>query len=488
MYLRRIKNPEQLKLHSPGEFGKIMGLDRVPETKCLRGKLKEICSQEKSKEWNMDLFKRWTSGEENEFYYIDGHVKVYCGYKASLGKKHVARQKLCLPGTQEFWVNNKEGMPYFYVTGQANEKLLEMLENEIIPQILQQAAPKYSDAELQADPELPRFTIVFDREAYSPEFFRKIWDKYRAAVLTYRKNVKDNWSESDFRECEIDIENSQSDMLLAEKPVMLNGVSFREIRRLSGKHQTSVITNNKKLSTSMAAIYMFSRWTQENFFKYMRQDYDFDKLLQYAVEQIDKDFVVVNPEYNNINYSLKKIREKISRRMALLYKLEEDNLKDDLDKTSSYFRKQVKLADELDILREQETGLLERRSKISYKIKVEDMPEDIRYSRLHLESKHFQNIIKMICFRAESSFANLLADIYKKHDSEKRIFVKSIINTHADIIPDYQNDTLTINLYSLSSPRMNLAIEKICRILNETKTIYPGTNLLVVYKSATLYS
>ncbi len=48
MYLRRIKNPEQLKYHSPGEFGKVMGLDRIPEAKCLRNKLKEICSQKAS--------------------------------------------------------------------------------------------------------------------------------------------------------------------------------------------------------------------------------------------------------------------------------------------------------------------------------------------------------------------------------------------------------------------------------------------------------
>jgi transposase-like protein len=412
-------------------------------------------------------------------------VKVYNGYKATLGKKHVARQKLCLPGIQEFWVNNKSGMPYFYITGQANEKLSAMLENEIISKILKQATPKYTKDELQADPELPRFTIVFDREAYSPEFFKRIWGKYRVAVLTYRKNVKDSWKEDDFEECKIDIEKNQINMLLAGKNIRLNDIPFREIRRLSGKHQTSIITNNKKLSRPMDAIYMFSRWTQENFFKYLRQDYDFDRLLQYTVEQIDKDFVVVNPEYNNISYSLKKTREKISRRMAALYRLEEDNLKDDLDKTNIYFRKQIKLTGELDILRDQENGLLDRRSKISYKIKVEDVPEETRYNRLHIESKHFQNIIKMICFRAETSFANLLADSYKKHDNEKRAFVKSIINTHADIIPDYQKDILTVRLYSQSSPRMNIEIENICKILNETKTVYPGTSLVMDYHIAT---
>jgi len=102
MYLCRIKNPEQLSRVNPGEFGSLMGVDRIPESKCLRSKIKQICAQEKSGEWNTDLARQWISSEDTEFYYIDGHVQVYHGDKAQLGKKYIARQKLCLPGVQEF--------------------------------------------------------------------------------------------------------------------------------------------------------------------------------------------------------------------------------------------------------------------------------------------------------------------------------------------------------------------------------------------------
>jgi len=487
MYLCRIKNPEQLKQLSPGEFGKIMGLDRIPEARCMRKKLKQICSQKKAEQWNMSLAGQWSSEEENEFYYIDGHVQVYTGHKAKLGKKHVARQKLCLPGMQEFWVNNKDGMPYFYITGQVNEKLLEMLDKQIIPTILKQMPSKYTEQELADDPDLPRFTIVFDREAYSPEFFQLLWDKHRIAVITYRKNVKDQWSEKDFTEHTIEIEGNKTQMKLNEKTVELNSVSMREIRRLSSDdHQTSVITTNKKLSLTMVAIHMFSRWTQENFFKYLRQDYDFDRLLQYAVEQLDKEFTVVNPEYNNVSYQLKKAREKISRKMAALYKCEEENVKDDLDNAAKNLKKQTTLREELKLLQKQESELIEKRAAISYKIKIEDMPEHIRYNKLNIESKRFQNIIKMICYRAETSYANLLSKYYAKQVNEKRTLVKSIINSHADIIPDYQNNLLNVKLYTQSNPRMNVAVQKVCQILNETQTVYPGTNLVMNYEIATL--
>ena len=235
----------------------------------------------------------------------------------------------------------------------------------------------------------------------------------------------------------------------------------------------------------MVAFYMFSRWTQENFFKYLRQDYDFDRLLQYAVEQIDKDFMVNNPEYNNITYKLSKIREKISRRKAVLYELQENNLKADLDKANKYLIKQINVREELEMLKEQEKKLLKKRARIPSQMKIEDMPDNIKYDKLNIESKRFQNIIKMICFRAETSCANLLSTDFRKSINEKRTLVKSIINSHADIIPDYQNNQLNINIYSQASPRMNLAIGNTIQLLNETKTKYPGTNLVLNFKIAT---
>jgi len=101
------------------------------------------------------------------------------------------------------------------------------------------------------------------------------------------------------------------------------------------QQRVKLCTTNKKLTTDKIAINMFSRWTQENYFKYLRQEYDFDRLLQYAVESIDNEFVVVNPEYNNLSYKIKKIREKISRRMAKLYQLEEENIKENSESGNS---------------------------------------------------------------------------------------------------------------------------------------------------------
>lgn len=486
MYLCRIKNPEQLKHISPGEFGRLLGLDRVPEAKNLRLKLSQIADQKKAKPWNRELAKSWVEAEENTFYYIDGHVKVYSGSKANLGRKHIARLKLCLPGITEFWINNSEGLPFFVVTGEVNEKMQEIILDKILPELLENVALKVTDEQLEADPDLPRFTLVFDREAYSPKFFGKLWAQHRVAVLTYRKNVKDKWEEDDFTEHEIELDSNKIKMELCEKNIELDKVKLREVRKKnSDSHQTSIITTNKKLTTILIAIKMFTRWTQENFFKYLRNDYGLDHIVYYLVNKINEDFKVVNPLHRKLTNKLKKIREKISRRRANLYELIHENLNEDADKTEKNFKKQSKVKEELQEFETQEKTCIQERKQYSYKITIKEMEEKIRYNKLDIESKLFQNIIKMICYRAETNFAILLAADYKKKTNEMRALAKSLIKTKANIVPNYNNETLTVELFSLSNPRDNKAAIKICRILNDTETKFPGTNLKLIYKFAT---
>lgn len=486
MYLCRVKSVEQLKHYSPGEMGKLLGLDRIPEARCLRGIIKELSVQERASEWNAYLSEDWITHDDTGIYYIDGHVQVYHGHLANLGKKHISRQKLCLPGMIEFWVNNADGLPYFYVTGEVNEKLQEVITTQLAPRLLELTDGRVNDQELAADDLLPRFTMVFDREGYSPSFFKHLWECYRIAVITYRKNVKDQWDEKDFSVYDVDTE-VETTMYLCEKEVELNGVKMREIRKLTDSgHQTSVVTTNYKISTVLIALYMFSRWAQENFFRYMRQEYDIDRIIQYGVDELDKSIMVVNREYSNITQKLKKLREKKARRQAKLYVLEAENIEGELEQTGKNIERQLYFRQEIELLEADEQDLLVQRKQHPYKISIGEMPEHTRYNKLKTESKHLQNIIKIICYRAESAIANLLASHYKKNADEIRALVKSIIFAKADLYPDYQANVLTVRLNSLSTPRDNLAVMEICQTLNDYEAVFPGTNLKLFFKTATL--
>ena len=90
----------------------------------------------------------------------------------------------------------------------------------------------------------------------------------------------------------------------------------------------------------------------------------------------------------------------------------------------------------------------------------------------------------MICYRAETALANELGAYLINAIDEKRMIVKQIIQNNADLIPDYQNKTLTVVLHSLSAPRFNMAAAKLADILNQTETIFPGTNLSLKFKTS----
>ncbi|MCP5024626.1 MAG: hypothetical protein GY930_23035, partial [bacterium] len=60
------------------------------------------------------------------------------------------------------------------------------LEHEIVPRLEKEIPNQPTPEQLEADPKLHRFILVFDREGYSPVFLRSL-KKKRIACLTYHK-------------------------------------------------------------------------------------------------------------------------------------------------------------------------------------------------------------------------------------------------------------------------------------------------------------
>jgi prepilin-type processing-associated H-X9-DG protein len=98
MALCRIKIVERLQYESPGEFGKLMGLDRIPEVRCLRYKVSQLSQDEAPQIWAGTLSQEWMeqNSELAGILYVDGHVRLYHGRLTKLPKRYVTRQRLCL--------------------------------------------------------------------------------------------------------------------------------------------------------------------------------------------------------------------------------------------------------------------------------------------------------------------------------------------------------------------------------------------------------
>ena len=115
MALGRIPSLEALRYQAPGEWGKLMGLDRIPEVRTLRGKLSALCSRSGQAEiWSSTLAKNgWRiSPRGRRMFYADGHVRIYHGKLTKLPRRYIARERLCLRGTPAYLGNAMDGQPF----------------------------------------------------------------------------------------------------------------------------------------------------------------------------------------------------------------------------------------------------------------------------------------------------------------------------------------------------------------------------------------
>jgi hypothetical protein len=486
MALARIRSLEQLRYQAPGEWGKLLGLDRIPEVRTLREKV-ELLSKElgRAKEWNAQLAKEWMARQDSAdlYFYCDGHVRVYHGEQTPLPRHYVARERLCLRATVDYWVNAMDGQPFLYINKEVDPGLVETLKNDVVPW-LEQLAPKTEEQQqrLTEDPRAHWFTLVFDREGYSPELFAALFAK-RIAILTYHKFPKEDWPVEQFAPHRVELAAGQTvTMKLCERGTRLsNNLWVREIRKLTDSgHQTAMLTTNFSAPMPVLAASMFARWCQENFFRYMREQYGLDRLVEYGTEMIPDITTVVNPQWRRLD---SQVRSKTGQRHRLHARFGAMALSEGLseDEVQTYERRKGELQEQIQHLDVELDELKQQRKQTDHHIPVKSLPEEERFTRLRTERKHFLDTIKMIAYRAETSLVSVLREHLTRSD-DARTLVRQIFETEADLLPDRTNKTLTVRIHHLTQAAHDQVLEKLCATLNETQTVFPGTDLTLIFK------
>jgi hypothetical protein len=237
------------------------------------------------------------------FLYADGHVRVYHGQHC-LPKTHVARMRICLPATSDYWVNDSAGDPLFVITAEANAGLVKTL-----PGIL---------AQLRALVGKRRVTGVFDRGGYSPKLFQQIL-AVGFDLLTYRKGRYPHIPHQRFQPRRTCRDGRTIPYVLADQEVrLLQGkLRLRQVTRLMDNgHQTPILTSRRDLPAAQVAYRMFDRWRQEIFFKYLREEYALDALVEYAAVPDDPTREVPNPAWAAVDAQLRQAQAHLDRLQA----------------------------------------------------------------------------------------------------------------------------------------------------------------------------
>ena len=467
MALWRIKRPEGLKEYSPQDLGQVLGLDRAPEVKTLRRKLARLATAGRAAQFGQALAQHRVTlrGAALGFLYTDGHVRVYHGQHA-LPKAHVARMRISLPATSDYWVNDSAGDPLFVVTAEANAGLVKMLHG-ILGQVRALVGKR-------------RVTVVFDRGGYSPKLFQQIL----AAgfdLLTYRKGRYPHIPRQRFQERRTRRDGRTTAYVLADQEVrLLKGkLRLRQVtRRMDNGHQTPILTSRWDLPAAQVAYRMFDRWRQENFFKYLREEYALDALVEYATVPDDPTREVPNPAWAALDAQLRQAQAQLDRLQAE-YGLEAlTNLEHQRRTMRGFKTAQGKLGQKIWSAWQRVLQLENRRVAVPRRVPVQAVRQE-PVVKLAPERKHLTNLLKMVAYQAESDLLRVVAPHYRRAGQEGRTLIQSAIATAADL--EATKTGLRVTLAAQSSPHRTRAIAALCEELNQTKTIFPGSRLRLHY-------
>lgn len=468
MAILRIKRPEGLKEKSPANLGLLMGLDRAPEVKTLRRKLTRLALLGKAYEFLKMLahLRVKQQGQALGYLYIDGFVRAYHG-KRKLSKAYVSRRRLAMPGMTDYWVHDQNGEPLFVVPSEANYGLAKMLKPVLV--------------EIRSLVGKRRATVVFDRGGWSPRLFREILD-LGFDMMTYRKGKTRKISKESFKEHSLNVDGRTVKYQLHEQPVrFLKGkLRLRQVTRLrEDGHQTQIVTSKQDMSAGVVAYRMFERWRQENYFKYMQQEYALDALVDYNFEPVDLATEVPNPERRAAEKQLKAARQELAKR-------EEKYGAEAFDHPESRRppMRGFKIADSMDGREVQRWRA--RVEKLEQKVR--SLPKRVTAGeaykgelvRLSQERKLLTDGIKMMAYQAESALLNLVRPYYSRTDEEGRKLIVSCFQNSG--VLELKENKLIVTFDPLSSAHRTSALAELCRELNECEVKYPGTGLVLEYR------
>lgn len=255
---------------------------------------------------------------------------------------------------------------------------------------------------------------------------------------------------------------------------------LRQVTLLSddGQHQTPILTSRMDLSLVEVAFRMFERWRQENFFKYLREEYALDALVDYQVEPANPERDVPNPARKALDKELAKARDEL-RRLRATYGIAALANPEALRRTMRGFKNaHAHLGKDIGAAMRRVATLEQRRAKMPARVPVGQVVEGA-VLKLATERKLLTNLFKMLAYQAESDLFRLVVPHYKRAEDEGRTLIQSALNGPATI--EVTDKELRLTLAPLSSAHRTRAIAALCAEMDRRAAMFPGTRLRLRY-------
>ena len=275
---------------------------------------------------------------------------------------------------------------------------------------------------------------------------------------------------------------------LAERGVWIGdrkkGLWVREVRKLTTSgHQVSLISTAFGKSALEDSVRLFSRWSQENFFRYMMQHFAIDLLNEYGTEEIpETKRPVVNPRWRELDRQKRSVKSKLTHRQARFAAL---TLHPESDESAQaqWEQRKAELVEEIEQLEHELTGIDSQLKTTPGHLEWGQLPATEKFQRLAPSRKQLVDTVKMIAYRAETAMASIVGESLARTD-DARSLLRDLFRSEADLLPDVEKGVLRVHVHPMSNPRSNRAIAHLLDHLNAAEFTYPGTNLRLVYSIA----
>jgi hypothetical protein len=251
---------------------------------------------------------------------------------------------------------------------------------------------------------------------------------------------------------------------------------LRQVTRLTddGK-QTPIVTSRWDLRDVVVAYRMFERWRQENFFKYMRQEFLIDALCDYQVEPDDPERSVPNPARKTVDRELGKARARWNKLKQTYGDAQLDYIEGRTPTLREFKTVDQKIYQEIQAAAERVAELAAQQKSLPPRVPLAEARPDQRLVKLSTERKHLTNVLKLVAYQIESDLVNLIRPHYARAEDEGRTLIQTVLQSTATLQPTDQE--LRVTLSPLSSRHRSQAVAALCEDLNTAGTCFPGTNL-----------
>ena len=312
----RFRSLEDFKNARRRDFGVLIGEDHGPSVLSMRTKIKALAESADPVAISRGLFQRYLAMEPvwEGLYYIDGHFCPYYG-KHPTPRGWDSKRGLAVPGHTDVYIHDARGRALFFFSQPLNDSLARA-----IPGVVEEIRRAHGTGP---------FTLIFDRGGYSGDAFRFL-EAQGIGFITYLKGRKARrrYPEKLFRPGWFFFEGERHVYRLFEKKTHVAGAGLLRTVLFQGDdgHQIPVLTNLAPSSKAAKVIHCLRlRWRQENDFKYLREHYAVDQIIQYGADEETQDRLVLNPRRKAVKEEVRALALQVQALEAELGRAFDDN-------------------------------------------------------------------------------------------------------------------------------------------------------------------